>query len=77
VWDIKHLARLKCRFRRRGTPPRRDADCGSQRRVAAAGAALRLAAMQFAHHSGVFFVCVPAPHQEFSGGSKHKESRVY
>ena len=30
VRDIQPLARSKCRCRRRGTPPRRDADCGSQ-----------------------------------------------
>ena len=30
VRDVKPLARSKCRRRRRGTPPRRDADCGSQ-----------------------------------------------
>jgi len=30
VTDIKPLARSKCHCRRRGTPPCRDADCGSQ-----------------------------------------------
>jgi hypothetical protein len=30
VRGIKPLARTKCRCRRRGTPPRRDANCGSQ-----------------------------------------------
>jgi len=30
VRDVKPLARSKCRRRRRGTPPRRDADCASQ-----------------------------------------------
>jgi len=30
VRDVKPLARSKCRRRRRGTPPCRDADCGSQ-----------------------------------------------
>jgi len=30
VRDAKPLTRSKCRRRRRGTPPRRDADCGSQ-----------------------------------------------
>ena len=30
VRDVKPLSRSKCRCRRRGTPPRRDADCGSQ-----------------------------------------------
>ena len=30
VRDMKPLARSKCRRRRRGTPPRLDADCGSQ-----------------------------------------------
>jgi len=32
VRDIQPLARSNCRCRRRGSPPRRDADCGSQRR---------------------------------------------
>jgi hypothetical protein len=31
VRDVKPLPRSKCRRRRRGTPPRRDADCGSPR----------------------------------------------
>jgi hypothetical protein len=30
VRDVKPLARSTCRRRRRGTTPRRDADCGSQ-----------------------------------------------
>jgi hypothetical protein len=30
VRDVKPLARSKCRRRRRGTPPRRNVDCGSQ-----------------------------------------------
>ena len=30
VRDVKPMARWKCRCRRRGSPPRRDADCGSQ-----------------------------------------------
>ena len=30
VRDVKPLARPMCRRRRRGTPPHRDADCGSQ-----------------------------------------------
>jgi len=30
VRDIQPLARSKCRCRRHGTPPRRDAGCGSQ-----------------------------------------------
>jgi hypothetical protein len=46
------------------------------RSVAAAAAALRPAAMQIADHSGVFFVCVPAPHQGFLEGSKHGESTI-
>jgi len=33
VRGIKPLARSKCRCRRRGTPPRRDAGCGSQWRL--------------------------------------------
>jgi hypothetical protein len=32
VRNVKPLARSKCSRRRRGTPPRRDAGCGSQRR---------------------------------------------
>jgi hypothetical protein len=33
VRDVKHLACWKCRCRQRCTPPRRDADCGSQWRI--------------------------------------------
>jgi len=33
--------------------------------TAAAGGALRHAAMQIAVYSGVFFIFVPAPHQKF------------
>ena len=46
-------------------------------RVAAACAALRPAAMQIAHRSGVFLVRVPAPHQALSSGSIYGESTVY
>jgi hypothetical protein len=45
--------------------------------VAAAAAALHPAAMQIADHSGVFFVCVPAPDQGFLEGSKYGESTIY
>jgi hypothetical protein len=47
------------------------------RSVAAVGAALRdPAAMQIADHSGVFFVCLTAPPQDFLEGSTSGESTV-
>jgi hypothetical protein len=44
--------------------------------VAAAGAALRPAAMQIADRSGVFLVRVPAPHQAFPSVSTYGELTV-
>jgi hypothetical protein len=60
----------------RGVSSREGCEAFDARSVAAAGAALRPAAMQIADHSGVFFICVPAPYEEFLDGSEYGESTI-